>query len=45
MHFLRHTFQNFLYIIMETLLEGVTLGCAPAHPEAPPMLSVQAYTN
>jgi hypothetical protein len=41
MHFFRHTFQNFLYIIIETLLEGVTLGCAqahPAHPVAPSML-------
>jgi hypothetical protein len=37
----RHTFQNFLYIIiMDTLLKGVTLGCAQAHlahPVAPPM--------
>jgi hypothetical protein len=39
MHFFRHTFQNFLYIIMETLLEGVT-GCAQAHPVAPPIALV-----
>jgi hypothetical protein len=37
MHFFRHTFQNFIYIIMETLLEGVTLGCAQAHTVAQPM--------
>jgi hypothetical protein len=40
MYFFRHTFQNFLYIIMETLLEGMKLGYAqahPAHPVAPPM--------
>jgi hypothetical protein len=44
MHFFRHTFQNFLYIIMETLLEGVTLRYAQAHPAhrvAPPMLGTK----
>jgi hypothetical protein len=30
----RHTFQNFLYIIMETLLACVA---HPAHPVVPPM--------
>jgi hypothetical protein len=35
MHFFRHTFQNLLCIIIETLLEGVTLGCAQAHTAHP----------
>jgi hypothetical protein len=41
MHFFRHTFYSFLYVIMETLLEGVPLGCAQAHPVAPPMLMLK----